>query len=241
MEPQGIHELTAAYALNALDAAEEAEYEEHLRHCPSCREELSGFQETAATLAYAVEGPAPPPGLRDRIVDAALAERPNVVPMRRRWVGPALGAAAAVAACAAIGLGIWAASLSSSLDDERAASAQQDDVITLISDPESVFFPVTGADGTLVVGRNDESALVLRNLEPAPAGKTYEVWVIEGETPTPAGIFEGGGATSLVSVGQPVPEGAVVAVTVEPDGGVDQPTTEPFAVAERSSADAAQA
>ncbi len=125
MEPQGIHELTAAYALNALDPAEEAEYEEHLRHCPQCREELTGFQETTAALAYAVEGPAPPPGLRDRIVDAALAERPNVVPMRRRALPVALGAAAAVAAGVAIALGIWASSLSSSLDDERAARAQE--------------------------------------------------------------------------------------------------------------------
>jgi anti-sigma-K factor RskA len=241
MEPEGIHELTAAYALNALDPVEEAEYEEHLRHCPSCREELSGFQETAAVLAYAVEGPAPPPGLRDRIVDAALAERPNVVPMRRRWVGPALGAAAAVAACAAIGLGVWAASLSSSLDEERAASAAQSDVVALISDPESVHHPVTGADGTLVVNAADEAALVLQNLEAAPEGKTYEVWVIDGDTPTPAGTFEGGGTTSLVSVGEPVPEGAVVAVTVEPDGGVDAPTTEPFVVAERLPTEPAQA
>jgi anti-sigma-K factor RskA len=231
MEPEGIHELIAAYALNALDPAEEAEYEEHLRHCPRCREELSGFHETAAALAYAVEGPAPPPDLRDRIVDAALAERSNVVPMPRRWVGPALGAAAAVAACAAIGLGIWAASLSSSLDEERAASAEQSEVIALISDPEAVHHPVTGADGTLVVNAADEAALVLQNLEPAPEGKTYEVWVIEGDTPHPAGTFEGGGATSVVPVDRPVTEGATVAVTVEPDGGVEAPTTDPFAVA----------
>ena len=235
MEPKGIHELTAAYALNALDPAEEAEYEEHLRHCPQCREELTGFQETTAALAYAVEGPAPPAGLRDRIVDAALAERPNVVPMRRRALPIALGAAAAVAAGVAIALGVWASSLSSSLDKERAARAQESDVVSLISDPESVHLPVTGADGTLVVSPTDEAALVLRDLERAPEGKTYEVWVIEGgDTPQPAGVFEGGGDMSVVKVGRPVPDGAVVAVTVEQDGGADQPTTDPFVVAERT-------
>jgi anti-sigma-K factor RskA len=231
MEPEGIHELTAAYALNALDPVEEAEYEEHLRHCARCREELSGFQETAAMLAYAVEGPAPPPELGDRIVDAALAERPNVVPMRRRWVGPALGAAAAVAACAAIGLGIWAASLSSSLDEERAASAEQSEVVSLLVQQGAAQIPIDGADGTLVVASDGDAALVFTDLPPAPEGKTYEVWVIEGDTPLPAGTFEGGGDTSVVRVARPVTEGATVAVTVEPEGGVDSPTTEPFALA----------
>jgi len=234
MEPETIHELTGAYALDALDPAEEAEYEEHLRHCPRCREELSAFREVSAGLAYGVEGPAPPPGLRDRIVDAALAERSNVVPMRRKALPYVLGAAAAAAACAAIGLGIWASSLSSSLDDERAASAQQSELVSLISDPDSVHLPVTGADGTLVVSPSDEAALVLRDLDQAPEGKTYEVWVIEGETPQPAGLFQGGGNTSIVKVGRPVPDGAVVAVTVEPEGGVQQPTTDPFVVAERT-------
>jgi anti-sigma-K factor RskA len=76
---------------------------------------------------------------------------------------------------------------------------------------------------------------VLRDLERAPEGKTYEVWVIEGsEAPQPAGLFEGGGDTSVVKVGRPVPDGAVVAVTVEQAGGAGQPTTDPFVVAERT-------
>jgi hypothetical protein len=36
----------------------------------------------------------------------------------------------------------------------------------------------------------------------------------------------------VVPVEKPVPPGAVVAVTVEQDGGVDAPTTDPFAVAQ---------
>ena len=33
----GLHELTAAYALDALDDHETREYEEHLRRCEQCR------------------------------------------------------------------------------------------------------------------------------------------------------------------------------------------------------------
>ena len=116
MEADAIHELTAAYALDALDEQDEREYEEHLARCPSCREELASLTEAATGLAYGVESPPPPPALRDRILEQARSERPNVVPLRRpAWRSWPIAVAAA-AACAAIGLGIWAATLSRSLD-----------------------------------------------------------------------------------------------------------------------------
>jgi anti-sigma-K factor RskA len=221
-----IHELTAAYALNALDPDDEREYEEHLRHCPRCREELSGMQEAAAALSYLPEGPAPPRDLGDRIVAAARAERPNVVPMRRRWTTPVLGAAAAAAAGIAIGIGIWASSLSDEVSDQQ-------DVLALVADQNAERIPVEGANGTLVVAQDGQAALLFSGLDEAPEGQTYQVWVIEGEeAPRPAGIFDGGEGTSVVPVEEPVPAGSVVAVTVEADGGVDAPTTDPFAVAQ---------
>ena len=71
MEADAIHELTAAYALDALDEHDEREYEEHLARCPSCREELASLTEAATSLAYGVESPSPPAGLRDRILQQA--------------------------------------------------------------------------------------------------------------------------------------------------------------------------
>jgi anti-sigma-K factor RskA len=230
VEPQGIHELTAAYALNALDEDEERAYEDHLRHCDACREELASFLDTAAALAYGAEAPAPAPDLGDRIVEAALAERTNVVPLRRRWVGPALGAVAAVAAGVAIGLGIWASSLSSSLDEERREAAEQRDLVALFAGQDAERVPLEGANGTLVRSPGSgEAALVLTGLAPAPEGKTYQVWVIEDGAPQSAGLLEGGTETSVVRLDKPVGEGAVVALTVERDGGAEQPTTDPFA------------
>ena len=67
-------------------------------------------------------------------------------------------------------------------------------------------------------------------LDAAPPGKTYEAWVIRGkQAPKPAGLFRGGGTTFLPIDGK-VRKGSVVAVTVEPAGGSDAPTTKPFAV-----------
>ena len=56
----GIHELTAAYALDALDADDRAAYEAHLEGCERCREELTSFWETTEALAVGAAGPAPP-------------------------------------------------------------------------------------------------------------------------------------------------------------------------------------
>jgi anti-sigma-K factor RskA len=71
--------------------------------------------------------------------------------------------------------------------------------------------------------------LVVRQLPAAPAGKTYEAWVIpRGGAPKAAGLFHGGSAATVVRLRQPVPRGAVVAATVERAGGVPAPTGTPI-------------
>jgi anti-sigma factor RsiW len=212
-----VHDLTAAYALHALDEREREEYEAHLATCERCRDELAQLTEAASALAWAVESPPPPPELRTRI----LAR--NVVPLRpRRRVWPA---AAAVAACAAVGLGIWAATLSRSLDRERAHAS----ALAIAADPSSRQVDLRGRDGTLAVSPGGEAVLVVSKLPAAPAGMTYEAWVIPaGGTPQPAGTFDGGGTMTMVELEMPVPAGATVAATMEHDGGADAPTSKPF-------------
>jgi anti-sigma-K factor RskA len=133
------------------------------------------------------------------------------VPLRPRWSRP-LAAVAAVAACAAVGLGIWNISLHNRLG--RAQEALR-------------AVPLTGARGSVVVA-GKRGALVVADLSAAPAGKTYEAWVIHGGKAYPAGVFAGGNKTVVVKLDHAVPAGAVIAVTVEPEGGVDQPTSKPF-------------
>jgi anti-sigma factor RsiW len=231
MESNDVHGLTAAYALDALDPADEAAYEEHLRRCGECQRHLASLQETTSSLAYAVDAPAPPAELRSRILEQARAERPNVVPLRPRWASP-VAAAAAVAATAALVLGGWALSLASSLEDERRARANLDRATALLATGDSIAIPLSGANGTLVVAETGEAALVVSSLDPAPAGKTYEAWVIEDGRPAPAGLFEAAHGRTVVALERPVPRGAVVAVTLEPAGGVERPTSSPLFTAE---------
>jgi anti-sigma-K factor RskA len=223
MADERIHELTAAYALDALDEGDERAYEEHLGTCERCREELAGLQETASLLAYAVEAPEPPAELRARILEQARGEPSNVVPLRpRRRLTQALGAVAAVAAAAAIGLAIWATSLSQELDETRDANR-------VLADPQAESIALEGADGRLVVTPDGDAALVVAGLDQAPSGKAYEVWVIgEGADPEPAGLFDGRDESDVVLLDRDVPDGATVAVTLEDEEGAPAPTSDPL-------------
>ncbi len=131
-----------------------------------------------------------------------------------------MSAVAAVAACAIVALGLWATSLRHDL-------SRRDALLAVLSDPGAQRVALHGASGTLVVSRGRRAALVA-GLSRAPAGKTYELWVIRNGTPVRAGLFAGGGSTLLR---RSVPRGATVAVTLERSGGVDRPTTKPILTA----------
>ena len=217
-----VHELTAGYALDALDPAERATFEEHLSSCERCREELQGFWQVSGALAQAAGGPTPPASLRTRILEQARSERANVVPLRRRrFVVPALSSVAAVAAVAAIGLGLWATSLSSDLDGAKSELA-------VLEDPNARTFRSESGKADLVVTPSGDAALVVRTLAPAPEGKDYEIWVFENGVPRRAGLFEQPGVALLTRRVEP---GQMVAVTLEDDGGVDAPTGAPLVTA----------
>ncbi len=230
METDSVHQLTAAYALHALDDHEVAEYEAHLARCAPCQDELASFRATAGTLALGAPGAEPSPSLRGRILEQARAERPNVVPLRRRRIVPVLGAAAAIAACLALALGVWASSLHSDLDSTQETLEAQTRALALSTTEGAKLYPLQGANGKLIVAPSG-SALVIDGLAAAPEGKVYEAWVsADGKTMTPAGTFTAGDGTTAVVLDKPVPAGGLAAVTAE-NGAVDQPTGTPILTA----------
>jgi anti-sigma-K factor RskA len=213
-----LHELTAGYALDALDADEHERYEAHLASCEPCREQLQGFWQVSAALARAGGGPQPSASLRGRILEQARSERSNVIPLRRRWTLPVLSSAAAVAAVAAIAFGTWAIGLSRELDDAK-------DELAVLGDPNAQVFGSANGVAKLVVAKTGKAALVVGRLAPAPEGKDYEIWVFENGVPRRAGLFERPGVAVLT---RPVEPGQMVAVTLEPDGGLDAPSGAPL-------------
>ena len=194
-----LHDLTAAYALDALDPDEADAYERHLSQCEECREQLAELNGAAANLAFGAVAPAPPARLRGAILDAAAAERTNVVPLlQRRWVARGLAVAAAAAACVVVGL-----------------------AVALSQSSHRTYVSASG-----VLDRFGNATLHVSGLPAAPPGTTYEAGVIPKlGAARPAGLF--GGSTTLQLQGN-VPQNAVVAVTLERAGGVSAPTTTPI-------------
>ena len=230
----GIHELTAGYALDALDHEERRAYVAHLAGCERCREELASLSQATEALAVAASGPTPSPGLRDRILAGARDEPQVVVPLasRRSRSVPILAAAAAVAAVVALAAGVWATSLSSDVDETRAALERERAATAVLADPESRSVRLQEGAGRLVVARDGRGVLVLHGLDPAPTGKTYELWIVARGAPARAGVFPGSARTDVVALEGILESGDVVAVTVEASGGVEAPTTDPIAASE---------
>jgi anti-sigma factor RsiW len=190
-----VHEPAAAFALDALEPDEAAEFEQHLVACPACEDELARLQAAAGALAFAVDLPVPPPGLRARVLDLGAP----VIPLRRRRP-PRLVSAACVlaAACVALVLGLRASGDGGGMHR----------------------YSARGADATLLVAKDRAAVLVVRRLQPAPAGRAYEAWIIDRGRAVPAGILRG----SVLALTRPVPPGAAVGVTVERAGGSPRPT-----------------
>ena len=70
VQSHDLHLLTGAYAVDALTGDELDEFETHLEQCPSCADEVRGLRETAARLGLAT-AIAPPPWMREQVLDAA--------------------------------------------------------------------------------------------------------------------------------------------------------------------------
>lgn len=136
-----------------------------------------------------------------------------------RGIGPWLAAAAA-----AIVVLVGAVVLLSDGDDAGVA----DEIAAVVEADDAVARSLSGEIGEIeVVYSAETDALVLTGdgIEPLPAGSTYQAWLVADGAPASVGTFapDPDGVIALRADGVD-PTGAVVAVTVEPAGGSEQPT-----------------
>ena len=84
------------------------------------------------------------------------------------------------------------------------------------------------AQGQLIVDPNSESAvLVIAGLDQLEAGKTYQVWLIDGGTPVSAGLLtvdENGQGLFIVTSEAAIGSFNALGISIEPEGGSPQPT-----------------
>lgn len=82
-----------------------------------------------------------------------------------------------------------------------------------------------GAEGSLYAGERG-LLVVVDGLPAPPAHRVYQLWRIAGGQPYPAGLLESAGGTSFLWTGAAAAAADTWAVTLEPAGGVPQPTGE---------------
>lgn len=226
-----LHDLAAAYVLDALDDDERDRFEAHLVGCAACRTEVRELREVAALLA-AEDPVAPPAALRESVlaeVDVteqapAADERPAARPVAptptaratRPW--PTLAAAAVLVLVLALGALVL-------LRDDPGGS----ELAELLAAPDAVTVELEGEpSGTLRVvysESEDRAALVGAGLDPAGTDSTYQLWAIRGDEPLSAGVFDPDDPGDVdTSVELPAERPDLWAVTIEPDGGSPAPT-----------------
>jgi anti-sigma-K factor RskA len=153
-----------------------------------------------------------------------------------RWVLAVVAPAAAVLAIAVIGLGVALANLDTRLAEMEAAAGQVTAVMTA-TDAETIRVDAGDTSVRIVMSASRGEAVVLVDgMAPAPRDHTYELWLIHDDVRVPAGIFDvddRGRATRVVPGDMATV--TAVGVTVEPEGGSPQPTSDPVMLVEVAS------
>jgi len=201
-------ELAALRAIDALEADEAAIIDQHMSECDDCRAEYARSRGVRTALAFSVSSP-PPASLRDRVLRSAVKIR-----RIRPWYQRPAGLTGLAGAAAAIIIGGWVVLHQPAPGQHWAAKCGTTDCGTVVA-----------SGGVLKLDAH---------LPALPDGKVYQAWIIhpkvKSPVPEPTFTVSQSGEGSVSMQATPAP-GDVVAVTVEPTGGSQAPTTTPILVA----------
>lgn len=230
MTHQELRDQYDLYAIGAADDAATAEIRDHLaRGCEECMLQMKRARELAVLLGVSADPAAPSPGLRRRILAASGFEQ------RRFGWAPWLGLATALSLFAAFYFSTRerqfaeeVLALRNQMRRQTIELTQLNEAFAILSGPSTIEVGFgAGPKGKAYIDRSRGILLIANSLPPTAPGKTYEMWTIpKGGKPVPAGLFQAqpGGTAMHVQPGPVDPNLAVVAVTIEDEGGAQQPT-----------------
>jgi anti-sigma-K factor RskA len=239
------------YALGALEGEEKQALEAHIAGCAPCSAKLAEARGRVALLALAAKPIAPPASVKSRLMEQVRAEnRPARMRVDSRseersgglfgrWTMAWVAAAAVLAV--ATGL-LWyqnakdAGKIQQALKDAAATelkiqNAQK--LIAILQAPDSVMISMASSDSSQVTGKVCYNARLGKlacstHLPSAPSDKSYQLWLVPmAGNPVSAGLI----APNMISTDDmwtaDVKAGTsakAFAVTLEPAGGMPQPT-----------------
>ncbi|WP_047495703.1 anti-sigma factor domain-containing protein [Terriglobus sp. TAA 43] len=239
------------YALGVLDAEERRAFETHLAGCALCKSQLSEAQQRVGLLGSSVAQTQPAPHVKQALMERVRLESPARVVSPRTserksfwsvFSQPVLawGCAAVIALVALIfasqarTLKSHLNSLQAEMQTQRDAAAKDRRVAELLTSPQTqrvaLKQPTDAArpEGRVYYQPQQGLLFYAANLPAAPSDHVYQLWLVPAEgAPISAGIFQTDGKGEASVLLPELPAGAVAkafAVTVEPAGGVPQPT-----------------
>lgn len=205
----------AEFALGTLDAGERATFAARRLRDPELDEAILEWERRLSPLAEAAPPIDPPqdylPAIEARIRGAATATRESNVSLLQsrlgRWRAAAV-AASGLAAALAIGIGVREAGRE---------AAPHEFVAVLQKSADSPAFMVS-------VNLDTRELIVRPVAATAPAGHSYELWIIDPklDAPRSLGVLDASGVTKHPALGafdRSIVADATYAVTVEPPGG----------------------
>ncbi len=220
MNREKFEELKDAYALGALPENEEREMKLYLADHPDRRPEVEELSSLSNLLAFSPPEHEPPTTLRRNIMNAVQAEageqgieRQSTLQRLRSYVGIqrlALGAAAVVL----VALVSWNVALQSGNDEMQTYELQGSGAAQEVQ-------------AEVVETKEDRFVLVAENMPSVAEDQTMQIWVIQNGKPKSAGTFRPDDGLAASPVTRPIQGAEAVAVTVEPAGGSEQPTSDP--------------
>jgi len=231
-----IHASSAAYALDALPDAERAEFEAHLETCRACTDEVARFAAAAARLGAAT-ATAPPDSLRSAVLGQVRSTSQLAVldpAGSSRFGSPAgtwlLAAAAALLLVLSGGVALSQHNRASLLAEQNAQ------VSAVLAAPDAVTGrddPASPAALTVVTSRAlNRAVVVVRDLPQLESDQTYQMWWIDQQGPHSAGLMRAPPPNEAAAVVVEADQDAQqFAITLEPAGGSNAPTTDPVTTA----------
>lgn len=233
------------YVLCTLEGEEKQALESHLRLCSECARKLGEARGRVAALALAAPPETVPTSVKERLLREVRerAAKPQVAPVRTfwRWLTPALAVVSLVLVFTAAQLKVENRALKQRQSDLLAVARlfqkeaeREHAVLDLLTASDTVKVTlVSGVARPAPEGRafyHPRKGLLFyaADLPVLPPTRTYQLWLVPAEgNPISAGVFQvdahGNGQVLLPNL----PTGVVAkafAVTVEPAGGVPQPT-----------------
>jgi anti-sigma-K factor RskA len=203
--------IAAEYALGTLNAAERADIAIRRRSDAQLDAAISAWEARLAPLAETIPSVTPPDDLLESILRRLYLARDgdqNVIDLHRRlrrWQFAAV-TSGALAACLAIGIGVW----------------------PLLRPPAGNFVAVLQKDAAspafLVSVNLDTRVLTVRPVSaPAEPGRSYELWLVDARlgAPRSLGVIDDHSVSvrKAANYDRAIVEDATYAVSLEPSGG----------------------